>query len=861
MRNIERLPDRIKLVACIVHSLLMFLLLAAGGCSRTEHRMKADQAAYDTIAERNQDPRWQADSYSIEMDPRSRYFEPYDQDRPPMPQDDPTSHQYMRMVAGKKGWKHWDDNGERETLENPLWREELPAYVDVNDTGFVKLNIDSALQLAYVHSPSHQSQLETLYLSALDVSTERFRMETQFLGRYGVRYDHSGALSSDHVTFGADPILQAQKRFASAGELLVGFANSFVVDFSGNGTTFGSSLANFSFIQPLLRGAGRDIALEQLTQVERTLLANVRAYHQYRQGFYTQVVIGELGVSGPRPGGAGTFIAGFGGQGGVSGFAGLLQQLQRIRNTEDSLSLQLRTLAQLEAHLEGGVIDLVQVDQFRQSIENERANLLQDRNSFELALDQYKTSILGLPPDLPLELDDSLIHQFQLVERKATSVQDDIAVLQDRLGVLANTAAVEPIHQILAEGLRLMDRIRIQLEDVQTDLALMEESVPAREQAMTEEERGDFQVDRKLLHAGWTELNRQFQQARAEVETLRDGLSAKTREITVDKTVVWLGGLFRLVQGSILVQARARLEAVTVQPIDLKSTNALQIALAQRMDFMNGRAALVDSWRSIQISADALQSSLNVTADGSIGTVGNNAADFRGSTGNLRLGLEFDTPFSRLLERNNYRRTLIEYQQERRNFIRSHDSVHLGIRGLLRQIKRLRRDLDIQRRAVAIAIRRVDLTRAALYAPVRPPQPGQRPAQFGPTAATNLLTALSALRNTQNNFLSVWLNHHAARMRLARELGVMRLDHEGRWMDRPLREESLEEAPDREPPRMAAMPPEVPADWLVLADLPARKPAAQRRAAVHTVDAPVPPRSVGFAARHEARTKEAGHVD
>ena len=64
-------------------------------------------------------------------------------------------------------------------------------------------------------------------------------------------------------------------------------------------------------------------------------------------------------------------------------------------------------------------------------------------------------------------------------------------------------------------------------------------------------------------------------------------------------------------------------------------------------------------------------------------------------------------------------------------------------------------NLEIQRRAVAIAIRRVDLTRAALYAPVRPPQPGQRPAQFGPTAATNLLTALSALRNTQNNFLSV----------------------------------------------------------------------------------------------------------
>ena len=31
----------------------------------------------------------------------------------------------------------------------------------------------------------------------------------------------------------------------------------------------------------------------------RVLLANLRAYQQYRQGFYTQVAIGELGVSTP----------------------------------------------------------------------------------------------------------------------------------------------------------------------------------------------------------------------------------------------------------------------------------------------------------------------------------------------------------------------------------------------------------------------------------------------------------------------------------------------------------------------------------------------------------------------------------
>ena len=79
-------------------------------------------------------------------------------------------------------------------------------------------------------------------------------------------------------------------------------------------------------------------------------------------------------------------------------------------------------------------------------------------------------------------------------------------------------------------------------------------------------------------------------------------------------------------------------------------------------------------------------------------------------------------------------------------------------------------NLEIQRRAVIIAIRRVDLTREDLNKPTAPVEPGEPASQLGPTAATNLLTALSDLRNTQNNFMSVWLNFYANEMRLAREL-------------------------------------------------------------------------------------------
>jgi hypothetical protein len=106
------------------------------------------------------------------------------------------------------------------------------------------------------------------------------------------------------------------------------------------------------------------------------------------------------------------------------------------------------------------------------------------------------------------------------------------------------------------------------------------------------------------------------------------------------------------------------------------------------------------------------------------------------------------------------------------------------MRNIVRNLNQLQTNLEIQRNAVAISIRRVDLTRENLSQPKPPAAPGEKPQQFGDTAAVDLLNALSDLRNTQNNFMSVWLNHYATRMILDRDLGTMELDESGRWIDK-----------------------------------------------------------------------------
>ncbi|MDP6717961.1 MAG: hypothetical protein QGF59_04890, partial [Pirellulaceae bacterium] len=745
--------------------------------------------------------------YDIDIDPRSRYFDPYDPDHSPMPQDDPVSHDYMHLANGMKGWKHWHDNGERIELENPAWQEALAEYVDTTEDGSVKLDVDSALRLAYVHSPFHQRQLETVYLSSLDVTAERFLLDTQFFGGYDTRYTHNGSLippglsystllkrfvitpafegdglENNRLTvgqpFGGDPALQARRRFATAGQLLVGFANSFVFEFTSGDANLASSLANFSFLQPLLRGAGKDVALEELTLDERQLLANLRAYGRFRRGFYTRVAIGDLGVVGPQRGFSSTVLTSSSGGGSVGGYLGLLQQLQQIRNSKNNLSLQLRTRDRLEALLKNEFIDLVQVDQFRQGVETQKSTLLSRENAHALSLDLYKTDTLGLPPDLSIELDDSLIRQFQLVPLEVTLMLDSIVELQRRVGSLPDIPEVEVADQALGAALQLVTPVQQIFDNVREDLARMDDVVPKREQAMTDDEREEFQLDRENLRRKFTDLEQEFAVATAELESLRDGLSERTRQDTADSLATWVAEYLQLVERLALVPARARLEAVTVDSIELDSEDAFEVALANRLDFMNGRAALVDRWRSIQVNADALQSVLNVTSSGDLRTARNNPVSFRAPTGSLRLGLEFDAPFTRLLERNAYRESLIQYQQNRRNFIQSRDALHLGLRALLRQLEQRQKDLEIQRGAVVIAIRRVDQVQLLLNEPRPAPPPGTKPT-INPTTAINLLSSQTSLRDTQDLFLNAWLKYYATRMQLYRELGIMVLDPEG----------------------------------------------------------------------------------
>ncbi|MBT3568636.1 MAG: hypothetical protein HN494_07305, partial [Opitutae bacterium] len=88
-------------------------------------------------------------------------------------------------------------------------------------------------------------------------------------------------------------------------------------------------------------------------------------------------------------------------------------------------------------------------------------------------------------------------------------------------------------------------------------------------------------------------------------------------------------------------------------------------------------------------------------------------------------------------------------------------------------------NFELARSAVRGAIAQVDLARLRLQ---QPPQPGKN-AQFGATTARDLVNALNDLLDASNGFLQVWVGYEALRMRLDFELGTMRLNNDGIWLD------------------------------------------------------------------------------
>ena len=307
----------------------LFLGLAAlcvfvTGCSRAFWRNQAELDAYDIISQKTCDYRWNVPRYGIVPDPKSRFYSPYDPDSSPLPPDDPAAHLYMHWMDGMEGYKSWHKMGQTFSVENPQWvasLSESDLQGDVISGGSPsglpevrELSLRDAINLSLIHSRSYQTEIENVYLAALELTAQRFN----FAAQYNAEPFSNGEFTnpaSDINRFGLNSGVGISQLLPSGAQYAVSLVNNTLWVFSSGNRTASASSLSYSLVQPLFRGAGRKFVLNNLTLFERQVLYAIRDLARFRKVFFVDTTVGS------------------------TGFLNLLRQVQEIQNTEFRLRL------------------------------------------------------------------------------------------------------------------------------------------------------------------------------------------------------------------------------------------------------------------------------------------------------------------------------------------------------------------------------------------------------------------------------------------------------------------------------------------------------------------------------------------
>ncbi len=215
-------------------------------------------------------------------------------------------------------------------------------------------------------------------------------------------------------------------------------------------------------------------------------------------------------------------------------------------------------------------------------------------------------------------------------------------------------------------------------------------------------------------------------------------------------------------------------------PNEIRPEKALELAFANRPDFLNTMEKVEDAQRAVLVAEDSLRGELTIGGSASIGesrgVMSGNQPDakFRPKEGTYGALLNVNLPIERTSERNRYRNSLISLEKAVRSFQAAEDQLKQDVRSKLRDMLENRERLVIQIQAVQLAERRVRSTDMQL--------------QAGRAELRDVLEAQSALTSAQNSLYSAAVSYRINELELQRDLGVLQVSAEGLWKELDLRE-------------------------------------------------------------------------
>lgn len=737
----------------VVGSLLLMLM----GCTRRYYRNFADRDTYRIEQDRNFDWRWRLPDRPVEAHPDSRIGDRHDPNREPIPPDDPAARPFQVSAGRPFEFAGWKQRGTA-PVEDLSWLGCVPRQPD----GKVLLTKDTAVRIALMNSRDYQTQVENVYLAALSLTLTRFNFFPQFASNQSTDYLHTGAKknATDQLQLFTQNTLSWT--FYSGANLLVNLSNSLVFEYNGTRLRAVNTPLLISLTQPLLRGAWARNVTQPLSLQERAVLYAVRSFAEFRRQFYVNV---------------------------VSGYYTLLLQLQQIRNQEYQLEQLKRNLDELDASTTAGLADPLQRDITASQYQNARIALLGIQANFQTQLDLYRINLLGLPADFPLDLDESLLNRFELNDTRLDALKKG----NDTLYLALLQYDQPPPREVMAEAARTLLREFRQLRDVSTQVGTELARWRARIEAKTGKSGtgpGPTEQDERESLRKQSELVRELSDGyQTSVAALDDNIGDTNEYLeklgkadpvkafeAIRQELVSRDFRARLAE-QFLIENQVRVYLIDVNPVELTVPQAVGVALANRLDLMNGQAIVTDSWRNVEFDANQLLAGLNLTYQANLNTAPGKHTifGFDAHEGSQLVGLQFQAPIVRRGQRNIYRADQINFQRARRGYMLLHDNIVQQIRADMRNLNLDRRQFEISRVALLLAARQVDSAEYNARNLTGASSGG------GQVVGQNLNTAVNNLLNAKNGLITNWVQYEIGRISLFRDFDIMNIDDNGVW--------------------------------------------------------------------------------
>ena len=308
-----------------------------------------------------------------------------------------------------------------------------------NDT--LVLSLTNALCIAARDDRQYQTLKEAIFSAALDLDYQQYQFENSFSGLLlGVLSGNPAAKQAEGTgEAGIERKLESGAKIA--GQLALNVVSLLRDDWRSLGLT-----GDLTMTVPLLRGSGRDLVREPLTQAERNLVYDVESFESYRQSYAVAV---------------------------ASAYFGGLQYAVQLKNALDKERRLSENSRRAEMMFAAGRMQKIEVDQARSELLSATDSVVSARTAYETNLDAFKVKI-GLPPEAKVALDTGELDRLETqMDRLAVTTKSAVDAFPDEAE--ACRIALESRHDLVVTRGKLEDAaraVRIAADQLRGDVTL-----------------------------------------------------------------------------------------------------------------------------------------------------------------------------------------------------------------------------------------------------------------------------------------------------------------------------------------------------------------------------------------------------